>query len=232
MLARNSVVLTTVSEFSAGALAKVLGISPGRFHVLPNGYEHALRWNPHRSAFYGGEPARPYVLLLGSWARHKNMDLILNLADRMDGLGLDIKLAGGGGYVFSTVHPTKQVPTNVHLLGNVSDDDLAALFQKAICLAFPSFLEGFGIPILEAMALGCPVVSSNAASMPEVCGTAALLAAPDNPEQWVTHFKSLAQSKSLGDELREKGRERATAFSWNRSARGYLDIMKAISASQ
>jgi glycosyltransferase involved in cell wall biosynthesis len=110
-------------------------------------------------------------------------------------------------------------------LGRVSNDELAALLKDSLCLAFPSYVEGFGLPALEAMALGCPVVASDRASIPEVCGTAALYAAPDDRAAWLGHFLRLQSDAALRLDLTEKGRARAKHFSWRQSAQLYLNLI-------
>ena len=106
----------------------------------------------------------------------------------------------------------EQLPPNVKHLGRVHDNDLAFLYQNALCLAFPSRAEGFGLPVLEAMALGCPVVSSNAASLPEVCGDAALYAPPSNPSAWLDAIGQIAGEPTLRRRLADAGHKRAVAF--------------------
>ncbi|MFX6972913.1 glycosyltransferase, partial [Acinetobacter baumannii] len=91
--------------------------------------------------------------LLGSTAKHKNVQVILRQAQALDEAGLDIVVAGGGSSIFAADEPTAG-RSNIHHVGFVSDDDLAALYQRALCLVFPSRTEGFGIPPLEAMTLG------------------------------------------------------------------------------
>ena len=212
-----------MSKSSAEQLATFLPIAAKDVVVLPNGHEHVLRWNAAASTLLASNPARrPFVLLLGSRARHKNAGLILGLSDVLDGLGLDLFIAGGQSGIFVSTEGAAK--PNLRWLGVVSDDDLALLLNNALCLAFPSFTEGFGLPIVEAMALGCPVVSSDRASLPEVCGSAALLASPEAPERWVVHFQNLAGSANLRGELRERGLAQARRYSWMASARGYLDL--------
>ena len=98
------------------------------------------------------------------------------MAPALDALGLDLVVSGGTASIFAADH-TRRAPVNVQFpVGFVSDDDLAALFAQAMCFAFPSRTEGFGIPLLEAMVHGAPIISSDCASMPEVCGDAALYA--------------------------------------------------------
>ena len=229
LLARRSSCIATVSYDAARQLARHLPLKVDTVAVLPNGHEHALRWNRDAATVFKDTPQRrPFVLLLGSRARHKNVALILRLAEELDDLGLDLLVAGRVGAIFATERA--RTAPNVRWLGAVSDDDLALLFSKALCLAFPSLTEGFGLPIIEAMALGCPVVSSDRASMPEVCGTAALLLAPDDPRSWLAHIGALKGSEGLQEELRGRGRRRAAAYSWAATARGYLELIDGVLA--
>ena len=226
LLARRAARITTVSRDAARQVAAHLPVRLADIEVLPNGHEHVLAWDPSRSTALDGVPqGRPFVLAIGSLARHKNLALLLGLAPALDGLGLDLLLAGGGDGIFAAVSGTP-AHGNVRALGNVTDDDLALLLGRATCLAFPSFTEGFGLPLVEAMALGCPVVSSDRASMPEVCGEAALMAPPDDPDAWAAHFAALAGSAGLRADLAGRGRERVRAFSWEATGRGYDELMR------
>lgn len=227
LLARRGAVIATVSQASADAVAAALSVDRRRIAVLPNGHEHALAWRRDEEALRRNGIARPFVLLLGSRARHKNARLLFGLAPALDELGLDLVVAGGGGAVFATEidGPPRG---NVRVLGSVSDGELAALLGDALCLAFPSWTEGFGLPVVEAMARGCPVVSSDRASLPEVCGPAALMAAPDDPRAWLAHIAALARAPQLRRELAERGLVQARRYSWAASAAGYLDLMEAL----
>lgn len=226
LLARRVARLATVSHFSARMLAKYLPVRAEAIAVLPNGHEHVRSWDASRSTILQGRRDRPFVLLLGSKAKHKNAELILGLADALDALGLDIYVAGGGGHVFAATE--QQDRSNVFRLGFVSDDDLAALLGRAFCLAFPSWNEGFGLPILEAMALGCPVISSDRASMPEVGGEAALFAAPDAPGDWMARIGDLQDSPARRQEMIGLGYEQARRFTWRGSAEGYLEALSRL----
>lgn len=228
MIARRSARIATVSHDAARQLSEHLPVALRDVEILSNGHEHALRWDAAASrVFADASQKRPFVLLLGSRARHKNAGLVLGLAGLLDGLGVDLLVAGGDFGIFAK-QDSISAP-NVRVLGKVSDDDLALLFGRALCLAFPSFTEGFGLPVLEAMALGCPVVSSNRSSLPEICGGAALMASPDDPEAWAAHFTALAGSPSLREDLRGRGRVQAARYSWNKTAAGYLDLCRGLS---
>lgn len=231
LLARRSARIATVSQASARQLARHLPLRAADIAVLPNGHEHALAWDPAKaeqaSALLAarGAAERPFILAFGSQARHKNLALLTTIAPALAELGIDVVIAGGGNGIFASEQLAQA--DNVILLGRVSDDDLAFLLERALCLAFPSWTEGFGLPIVEAMARGCPVVSSNCASMPEVCGDAALLASPADPAAWVEHIGTLADSATLRQELSGRGRERLPLFSWRSTAEGYLDLAQS-----
>jgi glycosyltransferase involved in cell wall biosynthesis len=233
VLARRSARITTVSHAAARQIARHLPVSLNDITVLPNGHEHALGWNPGLAKaapdlLQSRSAQRPFVLALGSRARHKNISLVIDIAPTLHEQGIDVIVAGGGEGIFTPEALNGQ--PNVHFSGRVSDDDLAYLLDRALCLVFPSLTEGFGLPIVEAMARGCPVVASNCASMPEVCGDAALLASPFDREEWVRHIGALQRSAALRDDLTSRGREQVRQFSWHSTATGYLDLLERPSA--
>jgi glycosyltransferase involved in cell wall biosynthesis len=215
--------VATVSRFSADMLVKY-GICRGeKLFIAPNGHEHALRWDATRARLpLLGTLQRPYVLLLGSGAKHKNIDVIFDQAQGLDEAGIDIVVVGAASSVFSANAPAFQ-RSNIHYAGYVGDDDLAALYGGALCLVFPSRMEGFGIPPLEAMTRGCPVVSSNAASLVEVGGDAVAYVDPDRSDRWREAIIGLAGNHDLRATMAAQGRKRAALFSWKRSAQLYLD---------
>ena len=225
LLARRAAQVVTVSNFSARMLNDFGFRRLEQITVIPNGHEHVRRWQPSLSRHAAMDPnQRPFIFVLGSRARHKNVDILFSIAKEIDALGLNILVAGASGKVFSTLE-MHSVPSNVRMLGFVTDDDLAALYQNALCFAFPSLTEGFGLPVLEALAFGCPVLASNAASLPEVCGDAALYADPKSPRDWLDQIKRLRAEPNLGQLLRAEGPRQAKRFSWAKSAQLYLDLI-------
>lgn len=229
LLARRAVRIATVSHASARQIARCLPVRAGDIAVLPNGHEHALAWDPSRAraapavlASVCG-PSGRFVLALGSRARHKNLQLLVDAAPGFAEIGVDVLIAGGDADIFAP-EILKTAP-NVKLIGRMSDHDLAYLMERAVALVFPSWTEGFGLPIVEAMARGCPVISSDRASMPEVCGNAALLASPADPTAWVAHVRALVASLELRNELIGRGRERIGSFSWAETAAGYIELL-------
>lgn len=217
--------ISTVSNFSLSELVRRDIVPARRTFVAPNGHEHVLQWKPEHSAATRLAASRDTIVMIGSAAPHKNVDLILGMADRLGKAGLKIAVVGmSGSHVFKTGSKRAEAE-NIHWLGRISDGELAALLMDSLCLAFPSLTEGFGLPIVEAMTLGCPVVVSERASLPEVCGNAALYAAADNPQAWFDRFLWLRNSEALRLQLTEKGKARASAYSWRASALRYLQAM-------
>ncbi|GJE53468.1 D-inositol-3-phosphate glycosyltransferase [Methylobacterium tardum] len=230
VIVRRSTQITSVSSDSAAQIAKHLPLKASQIIVLPNGHEHALDWEPQfaqtaPSIVSGrrGGAERPFVLALGSRAPHKNLRLIMDIAPKLGQDGIDVIVVGGSAKIYSDDALTGG--ENVLFTGRIDDNDLAYLLERALCLLFPSWTEGFGLPIVEAMARGCPVISSDRASMPEVCGDAALMAAPDDPATWVRHIETLRRSQHLRGELIAAGRQRVNRFSWRTTAQAYADLM-------
>jgi glycosyltransferase involved in cell wall biosynthesis len=228
LVARRSLRIATVSAASARQIARYLPVRAEDIAIVPNGHEHALAWDPDLakiapSVLRGKQ--RQFVMAVGSQAQHKNMQLLIDIAPKLSELGIDVVIAGGSGSVFAKNEIDAR--PNVAAIGRVTDHDLAYLMERALCLVFPSWTEGFGLPIVEAMARGCPVISSDRASMPEVCGAAAMLASPADPDAWVRHIRAVHDSSGLRQDLVEKGRERARMFSWKNTADEYLDLLNS-----
>jgi glycosyltransferase involved in cell wall biosynthesis len=223
LIARRARRIATVSQFSADMLVHYGVFRREKLFIAPNGHEHALRWDARRAEIpLLNALKRPYVLLLGSRAKHKNIQVILEQAQGLNEAGIDIVVVGAASSIFSANVPAFQ-RSNIHYAGYLGDDDLAALYGGALCLVFPSKTEGFGIPPLEAMATGCPVISSNAASLVEVGGDAVAYVDPDDGDGWRDAIVGLSANEGLRATMAAHGRKRAALFSWKRSARLYLD---------
>src|SRR6185312_9511168 len=164
---------------------------------------------PRRSAF----STRDTIVILGSRAPHKNTGLITGMAERLASAGLRLAIVGGSDPRVFGADAGNAGASNVEWLGRLSDNELAALLKNGLCLAFPSLMEGFGLPALEAMALGCPVVVSDRASLPEICADAALYAAPDDPQRWLAHFLELKKDRELRLALGRRGMAAAQRYS-------------------
>jgi glycosyltransferase involved in cell wall biosynthesis len=223
-LGRRAAAITTVSEFSRSQIAEYK-VAPGKkITVTYNGSDHAGRWEAGRSSL-GRWPDWPYVLCLGQGQRYKNMELLVRLAPVLERMGLDLWIAGdiAPGQLFADGKPA-----NVRLIGRVGDDDLKAALAGALCFLFPSRIEGFGLPAVEAMAVGCPVVASTSPCLPEICGEAALYADPDDHGAWIECVRRLKEDKALRSRLIAAGKAQAAVYSWRRVAETYLELMASI----
>jgi glycosyltransferase involved in cell wall biosynthesis len=225
-LGRTAWKISTVSHYSLGELVGRGIVSAQRAFVAPNGHEHALRWKPQHSETTRRAASRDTIVMIGSPAPHKNIGFVLDMAGRLADAGLRIAVAGAADpRVFNG--QSRAEAANIHWLGRISDGELAALLRDSLCLAFPSLTEGFGLPALEAMAMGCPVVVSDRASLPEVCGDSALFAPPDDADAWFDSFVRLRGSQALRLHMIGKGRARASAYSWRATALRYIEAMAA-----
>jgi glycosyltransferase involved in cell wall biosynthesis len=225
-LARRVPLVLTDSEFSRTELVRWLGVAPEKIRVVPCGHEHILRSMPDPDVLARhGLGGRPYVLAVSSLSRHKNLEAVFAAIRLLEAAGWDYVIAGPANpRVFGAWSGDKPAPV-IHV-GYVSDGELRTLYEQAACFVYPSRYEGFGLPPLEALACGCPVIASRAASLPEVCGDAALYVDPDDPRQLADAIRRVLCDGELGGELRRRGQERAKRWTWSRSARATVAALR------
>jgi len=217
--------ILTDSHFSRGELVRHAGIREGNIRVVPLGCEHILASPSDESILTDhGLTRGQFVLAVSSHSPHKNLQALCDAAKLIDGRALQIVVAGGANVrVFGPL--AASWGDQVKLLGYVSDGQLRALYSHAACFAYPSLYEGFGLPPLEAMACGCPVVVSNAASLPEVCGEAAVYCDPRDPSDLARSITRVTEDNELQLTLRSRGLQRAGTFTWERSARALIEAL-------
>lgn len=224
--ARRARFVTTVSEFSRSEISEVIRRAAKRLTVMPNGHEHVHDWAVPKNTITPDLTSRanePFVLCLGNLAPNKNF---APTAQALSDAGIRTIVVGASG--------TKRVLNSdggypesdlLWLAGRLSDQELGYLFSRADALVFPSLYEGFGIPILEAQALGCPVVTSDRSSMPEVAGDAALFFDPEHPDEAARHIAALRADPELRARLVAAGRENARRYSWDGTAARILRLI-------
>ncbi|AWN41418.1 glycosyltransferase family 4 protein [Methylobacterium durans] len=226
--ARRCRAVTTVSDFSRRELERFSVVPQGKAVVVPNGGDHIdrIEADPTTLDRHGLSPDS-YLLAIGSLSPHKNLATILEAQARQTGPLRRLVIAGGANPRIFAAHGLPACPA-AQFIGRVSDAELKALYAGAAALLFPSHFEGFGLPPLEAMRSGSPVIASTAAAVREVCGEAVVYADPARADEWVTRIEDIGRDAGLRARLREAGRAQAARFTWRHSA---LALIAAIEAS-
>jgi len=178
---------------------------------------------------------RPYVLFVGTLQPRKNLARVLEAFGSVVARGLPhrLVLVGQRGWladpIFAAVQASEPAARErIHLTGYLADDDLPLVYTGADALIFPSLYEGFGLPALEAMACGTPVLTSDTSSLPEVVGEAALTVDPLDTAAIAAGLERLATDEPLRRELRGRGLARAARFTWRRAAERTLAVLEAV----
>jgi glycosyltransferase involved in cell wall biosynthesis len=212
-VARAAERVITVSEFSRGELLELLHVPDDKVRVIPNAV--GPPFGPEGKAADGD-----YVLAVGTLEPRKNLDRLVGAFERAGLNGTRLVVTGGRGW--GKVEPSGK---SVHRLGFVPDEELARLYRGARCVAYVSAYEGFGLPVLEAMACGAPVVAASTGAGPEVGGDAAVLVDPLDGDAIAA---GLVEAIGRADELRERGLARAREFDWKRVADATVEVYREV----
>ncbi|MGH9673359.1 MAG: glycosyltransferase family 4 protein [Bryobacteraceae bacterium] len=199
--------IIAVSRFTAGQVEELLGVDPRRIRVISHGVRPA---GPATAA------REPMILFVGAVQTRKNVLRLVEAFEQMPA-GWRMVLAGsagfGAGEILSRIAASPRA-TDIEIPGYVPDARLRELYRAASIFAFPSLDEGFGMPVLEAMAYGVPVVTSRRSALPEVAGDAALLVDPESVEEIAGALRRLAGDPALAASLTSRGLARARSFPW------------------
>ena len=238
---RSAAAIICGSEHSKRDLSEVYKISLAKVHVVPYGVDHQ-RFRPgaaldqswaRRAGIREG-----YVLHVGELSHRKNIPALLRAVASLRSSGKwaarQLVLAGaespgmlGGREIHRTIDELG-LAADVVLAGRVPDEYLPGLYAQASLLVMPSLYEGFGFPVLEAMAAGTPVVASNTSSLPEVAGTAAILVPPNDTVAMAEAMASVLEQPTCASELRRKGLAWAQQFNWQRTAAKTIEVYRGI----
>lgn len=224
LMIRNSKQVVTVSQFSRSEISSQYRCQEEKIKIIYNAVSDLFE--PTKEVTSEPDKER-YLLAVSSTNYHKNFHGLIDAFSDAN-LDIDLKIIGDSADVFSTLDLKRNHP-RIHFVGRVNDDELVKLYQHATAFVFPSFYEGFGIPPLEAQACGCPVISSNTASMPEVLGESVLYFNPESKREIINSLSLIVSDVELRAQLVEKGFKNKERFSWGESASKLNDIIRNVS---
>lgn len=208
-------------------------IADRKIEVVYNGFEKEIEKEEVPSGMKEIDPkiVHPYILYVGTIQPRKNITALIRAFSLLSETNskLQLVITGKKGWLFDEIFKEAKslyLDNKIIFTGYVTDEELVYLYQKSFCFVLPSFYEGFGIPVLEAMSFGCPVVSSFSSSLPEVGGEAALYFDPANHKDLADKLHMLQDDPKLRADLIKKGHERIRQFSWDRCAAQTLKVLQ------
>jgi glycosyltransferase involved in cell wall biosynthesis len=238
---RQAAAVICVSQATAGELTDYVSRTIGhdisdRIHVIHEGVESRFFAKPDPgclSTVRGLLPPQvPFILTAGKISPRKNVQGVVKaLAILAEDIPHHLVVVGGEGWDTESVHHMiggSEIAERVHLIGYVTDEQLHALYHAASAYVHPSLFEGFGLPVLEAMAAGCPVVTSNVSSLPEVAGDNAILVNPKDVCAIAEAIRAVCSDAALVTRLKDAGLARAKSFSWARTARETMRVYQDV----
>ena len=221
--------IIAISESTKRDLCELLGAPDERIDVVHHGVDHAL----FRPDVAPAVRTAPYILSVGTLQPRKNYRMLIRAFKRLCERRrepVELLIAGQHGWMWEEIEAEANRTPRVHLLGYMSDDQLPALYAGAAVVAMPSLYEGFGLPLLEAMACGVPLVASNVSCFPEVVGNAAVMLDPTDEESWAATMNGLLDDPAQRESLRQNGMARAKEFTWERTASQTLAVYRKAAA--
>jgi len=222
-IAKRAKKIVTVSNFSKKEIINLLNIPSQKVEVVYNGISREFFLNPSLKR-------ENFILAVSSLDPRKNFENLILAFKKLNLKKYKLLIVGSRNKVFSNTKIQKLVKeiSNIEFTGYVSDEELIRLYQKAKLFVYPSLYEGFGLPPLEAMACGTPVVVSSVASLPEVCGDATYYVNPYDVNDIARGIETVLKDELLQKELIQKGLKRVKLFSWEKSAKKLLKIIEEV----
>ena len=235
LFVRRADAIIAVSQHTKRDLLEIYGTPPHKVHVIDEGIDEHFRPADEgeiRRVKERHSIRRPYLLMVGTLEPRKNHVLAFQALARLKAEGWPhcVVVVGRRGWLFNAVQrqvELLQLTDDVIFAGRVPDADLPALYSGADCFLMPSLYEGFGIPVLEAMACGAPVVCSRASSLPEVAGDAALFIEPMTGDGLAAAVRQVLSNPNMADKMSSDGARQASRFRWPRAAEETLQVYRA-----
>ena len=227
--------IIAVSKTTKKDIVKNYYVDEGKVSVIYNGFEKISQNSKLKSQKYNSKvkSKEPFILFVGTLQPRKNLIVLIEAFDKFLQINKDFKLiiVGKKGWLYENIFEKvkmMKLEKKVIFTDHVEDIELVWFYKNAFCLVLPSFYEGFGIPVLEAMNFDCPVVASFSSSLPEIGADASLYFDPKNPDDLLEKLKSLKENQELRKELITKGRQRIKDFSWEKCAEETLDVLRSV----
>ncbi|HEY0074307.1 MAG TPA: glycosyltransferase family 1 protein [Abditibacteriaceae bacterium] len=224
----------TISQATKSDIVAAFGVSEEKISVVYPGLQiETPQENDEsgRAAFEALQLPSRYVLCVGTWEPRKNLPLLLRAWAKLRPPDVTLAVCGVKGWKFEsseTLLDELQLHDSVRPLGYVAREAMPHLYANAQCLVFPSLYEGFGLPVVEAMKCGCPVLCSDSSSLPEAGGEAVWLLPPRDGEAWAEALQKLLGDATLRETMRQKGQRQAAKFSWDEAARQTLQTYRSL----
>lgn len=224
----------TISKFSKNELVELLGISSECIEIIPPAPSLSLQDADFQTVCEKYKINAPYILYTGTIEPRKNIPLLIKAYERLKketGISHKLVLVGGKGWKSEGIYreiEESPVSNEIILTGYVLAEEKNTFYKNASVFVFPSLYEGFGMPLVEAMTHGTPVVATNVASLPEVMGEAGLLVSPSDDVSLAEEMFSIISNPELAEELKQKGFEQVKKFTWEKSAQKLKELYKGM----
>jgi len=231
ILGRRHSRILTISNYAANELVRFGVTTRERIAIVPNGVDHLLEVNPdHQIIDRLGLERHGFIVGLANVQPHKNVGLLVR-AFAAPALA-DLKLVLMGSALREDFERAGPVSSNIVFAGRVRDEELRSLLEAALCIGFPSTTEGFGLPPLEGMTLGCPAIVAPCGALPEVCGSAAIYADATDPAEWVSAIIRLRDDPDFRARCVSFGRTQASHYTWKRAGKALVDVIKEVATER
>ncbi|MEK7159899.1 MAG: glycosyltransferase family 1 protein [Patescibacteria group bacterium] len=235
---KNAKKILTISEFSKNDIIKEYEVEPKDIIVTYPGIRENESSKVHN--VYKAESMKDlnkkfginkeYILFVGTLQPRKNIEKLIEAFSKID-KDIFLVIVGKKGWLYDDILKAPQkfgILEKVKFLDFVSDSELPSLYKNALCFVLPSLYEGFGLPVLEAMKNGCPVITSNVSSLPEAGGDAALYFDPENTDEISKTIEKVIEDKNLREEMIKKGYLQVKKFSWEKTAKQTLKVLEEV----
>lgn len=221
LIVKTSKKIFTVSEFSKREIIQTYKCTPDKVAVVYNAVNDSFK-------FQCNESKENFFLAVSSIKENKNFVSILYAYKKVHAKFPDFKLVIVGDLhssAFNKISLQYLLEEGVECIGRISDEELQKWYNKAFCFLFPSYYEGFGIPVIEAQSCGCPVIAANTSSLPEICGDSVLYCNPYSVDDIAAQMECIIQQKDLYNELVKRGFENVARFSWDNSVKKIREVL-------